>query len=65
MADDASPTPVVELAARRVPAPAALSEAARAVLAMPRPAAGAYPDLDDADSWRRLIAARNAASRQM
>ena len=57
--------PTVELAARRIPAPAALSEAARAILAMPRPPAGAYPALGDADGWRRLIAARNAASAEM
>ena len=55
----------VELAARRVPYPAALSEAAKAVLAMPRPATGAYPALTDKDGWRRLIAARNAASAEM
>jgi hypothetical protein len=35
----------VELASRRVPLPAALSEAAKATLAMPRPQAGAYPAL--------------------
>jgi monoterpene epsilon-lactone hydrolase len=56
---------VVELAARRVPYPAALSEAARAMLAMPRPVGGAYPALDDKDGWRRLIASRNAASAEM
>jgi acetyl esterase/lipase len=65
MADDATPAAAVELAARRVPLPAALSEAARAMLAMPRPAQGAYPALDDADGWRRLIAARNKASAEM
>jgi acetyl esterase/lipase len=65
MADDVSPVTAVDLAARRVPLPAALSEAARVMLAMPRPAAGAYPDLGDADGWRRLIAARNQASAQM
>ena len=55
----------VELGARRIPPPAGISEAARAVLAMPRPAGGAYPALDDADSWRRLIAARNKGSAEM
>src|SRR5580692_7283717 len=64
MADD-DHTGVIELAARRVPYPAALSEAAKAMLAMPRPAGGAYPALDDADGWRRLIAARNEASEQL
>ena len=63
MTDDRSDA--VELAARRVPYPAALSEAAKAMLAMPRPAAGAYPALTDKDGWRRLIAARNAASEQL
>jgi acetyl esterase/lipase len=55
----------VELGSRRIPPPAGISEAARAVLAMPRPAAGAYPALDDADGWRRLIAARNKGSAEM
>jgi acetyl esterase/lipase len=64
MADDMGPA-ALELASRRVPLPTALSEAARAVLAMPRPAQGAYPALDDADGWRRLIAARNQASAEM
>jgi acetyl esterase/lipase len=64
MADD-DHTGVIELAPRRVPYPAALSEAAKAMLAMPRPAGGAYPALDDHDGWRRLIAARNAASAEM
>ncbi|HEX3915768.1 MAG TPA: alpha/beta hydrolase [Caulobacteraceae bacterium] len=64
MADDMG-SAALELASRRVPLPAALSEAARAVLAMPRPAQGAYPGLGDADGWRRLIAARNRASAEM
>lgn len=64
MADDISPV-VTELASRRIPLPAALSEAARAMLAMPRPAAGAYPALSDKEGWRRLIASRNAASAEM
>jgi acetyl esterase/lipase len=64
MADDMSPI-TTELAQRRVPLPAALSEAAKAVLAMPRPTQGAYPALADKDGWRRLIAARNDASAQM
>src|SRR5690348_14493713 len=60
MADDASHH--VELASRRIPLPAALSEAARAMLAMPRPAMGAYPKQTDKEGWRRLIASRNKAS---
>lgn len=64
MADDPGSTKV-ELAARRVPLPAALSEAAKAMLAMPRPAAGPYPPLTDKIAWRRLIAARNTASAEM
>jgi acetyl esterase/lipase len=55
----------VELASRRIPPPVGISDAARAVLAMPRPATGAYPALTDADGWRRLIAARNAASAKL
>jgi acetyl esterase/lipase len=54
-----------ELAARRVPYPAALSEAARAMLAMPRPAGRVYPALEDRDGWRRLIETSNEASAQM
>jgi acetyl esterase/lipase len=63
MADDASHH--VELASRRVPLPAALSEAARAMLAMPRPSGGAYPKLTDKEGWRRLIASRDKASAEM
>jgi monoterpene epsilon-lactone hydrolase len=55
----------VEVAARRIPPPVGISDAAREVLAMPRPAGGAYPALNDADGWRGLIAARDAASAQM
>lgn len=55
----------VELASRRIPQPAALSEAAKAMLAMPRPGAGAYPALTDKIGWRRLIAARDKASAEM
>src|SRR5580693_3875141 len=64
MADDQGPI-TIELASRRVPLPAALSDAAKAMLAMPRPAQGAYPALADKDGWRRLIATRNEASAQM
>jgi acetyl esterase/lipase len=64
MADDYGPI-ATELTSRRVPLPAALSDAAKAMLAMPRPAQGAYPALADQDGWRRLIAARNEASAQM
>jgi acetyl esterase/lipase len=64
MADDLEPIKV-DLAARRVPLPAALSEAAKAMLATPRPAGGPYPALADKIAWRRLIAARNAASAEM
>ena len=64
MADDQGPV-AVELASRRVPLPAALSEAAKAVLTLPRPAQGAYPAPDDKDGWRRLIAARDKGSAEM
>jgi acetyl esterase/lipase len=64
MADDQGPMSI-ELASRRVPLPAALSDAAKAVLTMPRPAQGAYPALANTDGWRRLIAARDAASAQL
>ena len=64
MADDHGPV-TLELASRRVPLPAALSDAARAMLTMPRPAQGAYPALSDKDGWRRLIESRNRASAEM
>ena len=64
MADDQGPV-AVELKSRRVPLPAALSEAAKAVLTMPRPAQGAYPALADKDGWRRLVAARDKASAEL
>ena len=57
MPHDQRPT-AIELKSRRVPLPAALSEAAKAVLTLPRRAQGAYPALGDKDGWRRLIAAR-------
>jgi acetyl esterase/lipase len=50
---------VVSLPARDIPPPVHISDQARAVLATPRPAAGAYPALDDKDGWRRLIASRD------
>jgi len=64
MADDQGAAGI-ELKSRRVPLPAALSEAAKAMLTMPRPAQGAYPALDDKDGWRRLVAARDKASAEM
>ena len=64
MADDQGPV-TTQLASRQVPLPTALSEAAKAVLTMPRPTQGAYPPLLDKDSWRRLIAMRDAASAQL
>jgi monoterpene epsilon-lactone hydrolase len=53
---------VVNLPAKAVPPPVHVSDAARQVLAMPRPAAGAWPDPADKDAWRRLIASRDAAA---
>lgn len=64
MPDDQGPT-AIELASRRVPLPAALSDAAKDVLTLPRPAQGAYPALGDKDGWRRLIAARDKASAEL
>ena len=64
MADDQRQA-ATDLAARRVPLPAALSDAAKAVLTMSRPAQGAYPALVDKEGWRRLIATRDEASAQM
>src|SRR5579872_3160666 len=56
---------IVSLTAREIPPPAHISDAARAVLATPRPGTGAYPALDDKEAWRRLIAQRDAASAAM
>jgi len=50
----------VSLPARVVPAPARISDPARAALAAPRPLAGSWPDPGDKDAWRRLIAIRDA-----
>jgi acetyl esterase/lipase len=64
--DDAAAvkTGVTHVPAKAVPAPANISDAAREVLAMPRPAAGTYPDPANHDAWRRLIASRDAAGAQ-
>ena len=55
----------VEMGARRIPPPSALSEAARAVLGAPRPRQGPYPALTDTDGWRRLIAARDKGAAEL
>jgi acetyl esterase/lipase len=52
--------------AREIPVPAHLSPQAQAWLSMPRPAGGAgYPALDDAEGWRRHVAASDAMIMQM
>ena len=56
---------IVRLAAREIPQPAHVSDAARAVLATPRPGSGAMPALSDKEGWRKLIAQRDAASAAM
>ncbi len=53
IADDGA----LEMPARRVAAPAHVSDAARAFLAAPRRALPQHPALDDAAAWRRTIAA--------
>lgn len=51
----------LQLPAREIPVPAHLSPQAQAWLSMPRPAGmPADPPLDDADGWRRRIAASDA-----
>ena len=63
MADDMGPAAAaVELAARRVPLPTALSEAARAMLAMPRPA---QRRLSRAGRRRRLAPADRRPARRL
>lgn len=56
------PDGVVRLPARNIPAPAALSPEARAVLAQERPAQGPYPAQGDHAGWKRFIAARDKQS---
>jgi len=66
MTDDTTTAPhVVRLSARDIPLPAALSDAARAMLSLNLPGDGAMPALDDHDAWRRLIAQRDAAGAAM
>ncbi len=62
MEEHATTDGMVLLPQKQVPPPVHLSDEARAVLAMPRPAPGTYPDPADTDAWRRLIAARDAAA---
>jgi monoterpene epsilon-lactone hydrolase len=47
--------------ARTIPIPVSVSPAAQAALQVPSMGAGTYPDLDDPDAWRALIAATDAA----
>ncbi|HEY2707361.1 MAG TPA: alpha/beta hydrolase [Caulobacteraceae bacterium] len=62
----AAATPgIVSLKAREVPPPAALSEAARAVLAAVVPLGAPMPAVADKDAWRRLIAQREVSGAQM
>ena len=56
---------IVTLGAREIPPPAHVSDAARTVLATPRPSSGTIPALEDKEGWRRLIAQRDAASSAM
>src|SRR5476649_1476609 len=67
MAEDTPTTAphVVSLSAREIPLPAALSDAARAMLSLNLPGDGPMPALDDHDAWRRLIAQRDAAGGAM
>ena len=61
-ADDFAADGVTRLPARDIPPPDLISDAARAVLAAPRPPSGAWPEAADKDAWRRLVETRNAAS---
>ena len=62
MSEEAAANRNVRLAAREIPPPVHVSDAARAVLAMPRPSPGPMPEQDDKEGWRKLIAERDAAS---
>jgi epsilon-lactone hydrolase len=64
MADDNSPQ-VTHIAAKQVPVPVALSEAARATLMMERPPGAGYPPLEDKAAWRELVTTRAEAQAKM
>ena len=49
--------PSLHLPARDIPVPTSVSAEAQAVLAMPPMDAVEYPELDDIDGWRKMIAA--------
>jgi acetyl esterase/lipase len=51
---------VLQVPARAIPVPAHLSAEARAWLSLPRRARDGYPALDDAEGWRRHVAAGDA-----
>jgi acetyl esterase/lipase len=51
---------VLQVPAREIPIPSHLSPEAQAWLSTPRGEAGGYPALDDAEAWRRHIAAGDA-----
>jgi epsilon-lactone hydrolase len=57
--------PVVSLPAREIPLPAAISDAARAVLGAAGRPADVLPALGDHGAWRKLIAERTAGAAQM
>jgi len=63
MADNKLDT--LHVPAREIPVPAHLSPQAQAWLSMPRPTGAGYPALDDAEGWRRHIAASDAMIMQM
>ena len=51
----------LSLPAREIPLPTGVSDAARTMLASPRPQFPPYPPIDDLDAWRRMVAGMNAA----
>jgi acetyl esterase/lipase len=51
---------VLQVPAREIPIPSHLSPEAQARLSMPRPEGAGYPALDDAEAWRRYVAAGDA-----
>src|SRR5271167_3539915 len=56
--------PVVSLPAREIPLPAALSDAAKAVLTAAGRPSDVMPALDDHDAWRKLISDRSTGAAQ-
>jgi len=66
MNPNGNPYPALSVPAREIPVPSSVSEQAQAILALgPLSPPVEYPPLDDAASWRGMIAAQAQAIREM